>query len=376
MVYVIRPADRAAFKRCRRAWDLSSPQRQGYEPVAPVGRGAVDLAQALIDALDVYYFPGMWTWDRSVVRPLVLQGLQRSLEEQHTRQGREGPGEAMSRERLDELIEQGSETLRRYFEWAAEVDSFEPLQVGGEFDAPVPDPADPHFDLPGPAADRVRYRGRVDVLVLDHDRRHWLVHHRLADEGWANVDDLRIEDVGATACWAWERCFLDVEIAGTIYNELRTAPAAGDHGDAGTPEGGAVRDEPLMVAGPWRVAHRHGDGAWFRRTVVPRERTEIDAAGVRLGSEAADMVDPSLRVYPAPSPAICAACQFRAPCVAMNDGSDVQAVLQASYRRRDSRDRSPGRLGRGGWMMGRGAAPPNFGRHDDADGDDARGGGS
>lgn len=376
MVYVIRPTDRATFKRCRRAWDLSSPRRQGYEAVAPHGRDTIDLAQALIDALDVYYFPGMWAWDRSVVRPLVLRGLERSLAQQHARQGHRDAGDATSHARLDAFNELASQTLRRYFEWAAEVDEFEPLQVGGEFDAPVPDPDDPHHDLPGPGGERVRYRGRVDALVLDHDRRYWLMHHRLADGGWADVDDLLIEDAGVTACWAWERCFLDVEVAGTIYNELRTAPAAGDGVDRDVPSAGGTHDEPLIAAGRWRPAHQHGDGVWFRRTVVPRERAEIDAAGVRLGREAADMVDPSLRVYPAPSPATCAPCQFRAPCVAMNDGSDVDAVLRAGYRRRDSEDRSAGRLGWRRWMMGRGAAPPTFGRRDGAEDDDPPGSGA
>lgn len=362
MVHVIRPSDRASFKRCRRQWDLSSPQRRGYEPVAPAAASSPDVAQALIDALDVYYFPGMWTWDRSVVRPLVLQGFQRSLEEQHARQAQHEPAAVSSREALEALVERGSETLQRYFEWTGDADSFEPLQVGGEFDAAVPDPQEPQHDLPGPGGEPVRYRGRVDVLALDHDGRYWLVHHRLADGGWAELDDLLIDDDVVTACWAWEHCFLDVEIAGTIHNELRTRPLSGDAPEAGDEEG-------LISAGEWRLVHQRGDNHRFRRTVIPRSRDEIRTAGIRLGQEAADMLDPSLRVYPAPRPETCATCEFRAPCVAMNDGSDVEAVLQGGFRQRDD-DRSAGRLGRRSWMMGRGAAPPSFGRRDDTSGDE------
>ena len=77
MAYRFTPADRGAFKRCRRQWDFGARERQGYEPARPAP--ALDLDLAVRDALAVYYFPGMWDWQRSVVLPLVLQGLARSM---------------------------------------------------------------------------------------------------------------------------------------------------------------------------------------------------------------------------------------------------------------------------------------------------------
>ncbi|MFL5883060.1 MAG: hypothetical protein ACJ782_23935, partial [Actinomycetota bacterium] len=77
MAYRFTPADRGAFKRCRRQWDFGARERHNYEPAD--GPAAPDLELAVRDALAVYYFPGMWDWQRSVVLPLVLQGLARSL---------------------------------------------------------------------------------------------------------------------------------------------------------------------------------------------------------------------------------------------------------------------------------------------------------
>jgi hypothetical protein len=99
MAYRFTPADRGAFKRCRRQWDFGARERQNYESDRPAA--APDLDLAVREALAVYYFPGMWDWQRSVVLPLVLQGLARSL-------GRQ-PAEA------DDLLAAGEGLLRRYF---------------------------------------------------------------------------------------------------------------------------------------------------------------------------------------------------------------------------------------------------------------------
>lgn len=72
---VISPADRASFRRCRRQWDFAARPRRNLEPLA----ARPDLERAVRDTLAVYYFPGMWDWDPSITRPLVVQGLERAL---------------------------------------------------------------------------------------------------------------------------------------------------------------------------------------------------------------------------------------------------------------------------------------------------------
>ncbi len=95
MTWVVTAEDRATFKRCRRAWDLSARTRRGLE----LKESPVD-DRAVMDALAVHYFPGMWAWDRTIVRPLVVKAA--------------GADAAA-------LVE-------RYVDWAVAIDDFE----GGE----------------------------------------------------------------------------------------------------------------------------------------------------------------------------------------------------------------------------------------------------
>lgn len=315
MVHVITPSDRQAFKRCRRAWDLGSRLRQAWEPDSPPPEA--DVAAAVRAALAVWYFPGMWAWERAIVRPLALEAYHRLAAGWPSTAG----GPAAEGERL----------LGRYFDWAPTVDRFTPLRVESDFQVAIPDPADPVRALVATDGSAVHYAGRIQLLVADEADARWLVVHRVGP-GWAAPDELVLDERGAAGCWAWAQCFLGNEITGVIYNELRT--------DAGPGRGGGA----------------------FRRTPVRRGLVELERVRHALGLEARDMTDSSLAVYPAPSWDACSACAFRPPCMAMNVGADADDILRTSYRRRAPRAEQPGRLGGTTWSMGRGAAPPTFGK--------------
>ena len=369
MAYRFTPADRGAFKRCRRQWDFGARERQGFEPARPAP--ALDLDLAVRDALAVYYFPGMWDWQRSVVLPLVLQGLARSL-------GRQPAAGA------DDLAA-GEALLRRYFEWAPRVDRFSPIQVEGGFEVNLPDPAGGDRELVLADGRPIRYQGRADLLAGDEHDRYWVVSHRLVDR-FGTDDDLLLDEELVAACWAVERFYPGMRVAGTMHNELLApaAPAVGGrrpaaHGSAGrrrsaSTSGASPSMSPAAGAGrcpmpaavppgavrptrrPWPARATGSSG----RTRILRDRAELEAMGARLAAEALEMVDPGLRLYPSPAPEHCGSCQFVAPCLAMERGDDVRAVLEAGYRDRGPERVEPGRLGAATWGTGRGAAPPRF----------------
>lgn len=309
---VITAADRRAFKRCRRAWDFGSRLRQDWEP--DVELTELDAGDAVRAALAVWYFPGMWEWGRAIVRPLALEAYRRVVAGWPAgHEGIAGEGEAL---------------LGRYFEWAPEVDLFTPLRVETDVEVRVPDPTDPRRDLAAGDGAAVHYSDRVDLVVVDAFNTYWLVDHRIGD-GWAPTDALVLDEAGAACCWAWGRSYLGMDIAGVIYNELRT------DGDAA--------DET------------------FRRTPVRRGLAELEQARHKLGCEARDMTSTGLAVYPAPGWDVCSACMYRPPCIALDAGADAEALLETGYRRRPPVLVQEGRLGGATWSMGRGAAPPKFG---------------
>ena len=388
MPYQISQADRRSFLRCRRQWDFGAASRRNLEPARPAG--ALDLGLAFREALDVYYFPGMWDWQPQVTRPLVYQGLERSLTRQRERCGSGGDDLAWQREH-----DEGRWLLDRYFDWAPAVDTFSPVQVQPEFEVDIVDPGPPPRGLVTARGELVRYRGTVDMLVVDAHDAYWIVRHRLVAGDWPPTQALTGDEEAVTACWAWEQFYLGMAITGTIYNEFRAvvpppdtqAESAAPRRAGGLrrwltgarqeqpqrrvrqhePSGGgrsipqhrrlyAVAKEP---ARPDRVEQQAA--ANFRRTWVRWTRAEVAEAGRRLATDAARMMDPATGAEPNPSDENCPACVFAAPCQAVFAGQEPGAALGSGYRQRPAEKTAEGRLGGGVWGLGRGAAPPRFG---------------
>ncbi|MQA85699.1 MAG: hypothetical protein GEV03_14015 [Streptosporangiales bacterium] len=364
MDYVIPPQDRALFKRCRRAWDLGARTRRNYEPTDDP-RG-IDVDRAVHDALAVYYFPGMWDWQPTIVLPLAREAFDRSIREQRK-------DSAPEREE-DGLVEGARRLLESYFAWAPTVDRFAPIRVETDVDVQVPDPHAAGRDLVAPEGGAVRYRDRVDLLVIDEGGAYWAVDHRIVTGDWTDADQLLLDEGCLAWCWAWELSYPGMRIAGTIYNELRLDAAPTDHppGPAPITARSPVSQHRRMYEPPTEAPHRPPGGPRlrqeateaFRRTQIVRNDAELEEFGTRVALEALDMTDAELPLYPNPSPDNCARCEYRPPCIAMNERTDPDAILATSYRVRPPEPIEEGRLGGSTWSMGRGAAPPRFNRDD------------
>jgi hypothetical protein len=388
MSFVVTAAERTSFTRCRQQWDFGAATRQNLEPVSPPATG--DLDRALRDALAVYYYPGMWDWDRGVRLPLVAAGLERALAQQRERCG-DGAGAGWWQDQLDA----GRDLLARYFEWAPAVDQFSPVLIEADYEVNVLDPVTPSAGLVSADGTAIRYRGRIDMLAVDQHDAYWIVRHRLVDGAWTPTGQLAGDEETLTACWAWEQFYLGMAITGTVYNELRRradppGQGAGDQPPparrrrwrprAGTARGAArdaVRQHEPSGGGRSIPQHRRmyararepaqleaieqrtGDG--FRRTWLRRSPADVAEAGRRLSADVARMIRPDVDVAPEPSSENCTPCPFAAPCQAQRAGRDAAPLLRSGYRMRPPDNLDEGRLGGGAWSTGRGAAPPKFG---------------
>lgn len=332
--YVIRPWERSLFKQCRRAWDLTARERQDYEPTEPAH--VFDFQEAIHDALDVYYFPGMWDWGRVIVRPLAVQAFVKSMRRQRGDYAARCELSPAQQQAWEEHVELGTGMLERYFVWAAEVDRFSPLQVAVLFDVTIPEPGRPDVGLCTADGRGVWYRVRVNMVVSDEHELCWLVEHRITPSTWDDLDALLMDEQSLTRSWAWEVGFFG-RLEGTIHNELRMAvPGAGDP----PPD---VLDVQALPGPSGLIKQQSNE--FFRRTQIPRSPAELQRRGPAVAHETMEMIDPGLRVYPNPSLEHCPGCAFREPCVAMNSGGDAQAILDTSYRKRTSEDFEKGRLG-------------------------------
>ncbi|WP_405161027.1 hypothetical protein OG203_32310 [Nocardia sp. NBC_01499] len=317
------------------------------------------------DALAVYYFPGMWDWDANIVLPLVIKALDDSLGRQRETIGGDKPDWQATLDRAHLLLE-------RYFAWAPTVDRFSPIRVETDFDAIVPDPADPERGLIGPSGGGIHYTGRIDLLAIDEYDRYWVVRHRVTDEPFPATEQLVLEEDSLMACWAWGRFYDGMQVAGTIYNELSTQggerkPVPSERRRGGIPQhepsgGGRGVSSPrrIYVKGrpaetTDRIGQSEGDG--LRRTAIRRTPAEIHAAGAQLVEEMSDMFRSDIHLYPNPTPANCSACAFTAPCLAVHEDREVEPILDAEYRRRPAVEIDRGRLGGTPFGVGRGWVP-------------------
>jgi hypothetical protein len=151
-------AELETFRRCPRAWDIGSRNRQNYVPIVP--REVFDLDRAIRDALAVYYFPAMDDWDRKIVRPLAPHAFRRKVDEQ--RASYEAlpslrAADVALRTRYSAL---GERFLEHHFAWCATVDDFESVLCDHELRAPVPDPSVAGGDLVAPDGRALRYVSR------------------------------------------------------------------------------------------------------------------------------------------------------------------------------------------------------------------------
>ena len=350
MALNIRASDRAAFKRCRRAWDLGSRNRQNYQPIEP--RRTVDLDRALHDALAVYYFPGMWEWNRSMVQSLVHQALDRSLRTQRD--------EGLDEDACSQALTWGHALLDAYAAWAPSVDHFTPVMIEADFEVNIPDPAAPDTALTTPDGEAIRYTDRIDMLAIDENDAYWAVQHRLVTDDWPEQEALLLDERTVAWCWAWPLFYIDMCLVGIVYNQVRVDAGESDVALDGAPGRQRIPHRRMYaraVEVPRERVRVEGTDA-FRRTRIVRGDAELAAAGRDLAAEARAATDPGLAVYPSPAPQICTSCAYRSPCLAMNEGGDATGVLAEFYRHRPPETIEEGRLGGSTWSMGRGAAPP------------------
>lgn len=363
--YPLREEDLRLFRSCRRAWDLGASTRRNLEP--RVRARSHELDRGLRDALAIYYFPGMWSWDRRIVHPSVLDAFARSMREQREATERERALDAAEEAAWLRDHELGEAMLRNHFRWAPTVDRFTPVWVGVEYGRGIPDPERPGHDVLTADGREVRVRERIEVLVKDDEDVPWLLYHRVVADGapWADLHQLELDERALLHCWSWELDYLGWTVAGTIHDELRVA-APEDGGEP--PSRSTPAWDPIAAAerrSQPRVPLRAPEGTgprlhreetpYFRRTRILRTREEVAGACRRAIDAVAEMTDPGVRVHPSPSPEACGGCAYRVPCAAMYRGEDATALLEEGYRPRAG-DTTTWRLGQRG-MLGRGSLP-------------------
>ena len=219
----------------------------------------------------------------------------------------------------------------------------------------------------------VTYGGRIDVLFIDEYGRIWIGDWKTAAQLTADGKDdfLLLDDQITSYCWAlW---LLGIDVAGFLYMEIKkgypqepeplkrpyrgciySTSQSNDY-DYETYVRTVEENDPfgyqngnydkfiewLRVEGP----------VYHRRHQIHRSEDELRIAGDNIFEEAADMVDPNLRIYPSPGRFTCNFCLFQGPCLAANRGDQVYPILNMTFEKRKYHyweDKKPSTESKGG----------------------------
>lgn len=341
----IHTSDRIAFKRCRRRWQWGSPLREGLVPV--LGR----VSSAL--------------WFGS--------GFHFALEDFHGYNKFGNLDDAfdhyVGRFKDDELPEDWKDLVKlargmfaHYMNWRVNRDLFETVWVD---DRPL---VEVSFKLPLPEAavgrPHVYYAGTLDRVVQDEYGDFWLVDYKTT--GNFDTSKLEMDPQVSAYCWA-ARTMFDLPVQGMVfiqfkksypsppkllkttgsfsfdksqntsydlYNTALTALYGRDYDLCPTDLRNKYIDFLNFLLGQ---ESEQGD-RFIRYDLVRRNDSHISSVYDQIILETRDMIDSTIPIYPNPTSNCVWDCPFVTPCMAKDDGSDWEFLLDENYERQLERN--------------------------------------
>lgn len=395
LVHEIHTSERRSFRACRRRWDWLF--RQSYYP--KVTAKPLEFGVAYHKAMETYYNPVTWDWDREVIGKQAILDFIAVCEEQKAKALNDSGRTLLDpevEEDYAERVELGKGMLDYYFREVAPVQDvgWKPVKVEIAFMVPIPNPetgeeciickctqcfekwlkhnnvTDGHSPLlTRESADYwnediwnlefeglpVVYAGRLDMLAEDIHGQYWIFDWKTARSIATDYEFLYLDDQVGSYPWALRQ--LGIPVRGFVYHEQRK----------GFPE--PPQRNKVNRLGCWFSVNKNQDTDYdtFLRTVseedtaayeagnydaflgflkaegivyfdrhqIMKTEEELDEIERNIGFEALDMIDPGLRIYPSAGRFGCSFCAFRQPCMEANNRGDVLFTLETLFERRE-----------------------------------------
>jgi len=374
--FIIRTSDRGIFKDCRQRWDFTSKIRQDYEPKG--GQIHFNFGTSIHAGLETRYNPLITSNNEELAIAAFLgseQGFMKAEAKLYI-------DEILPQEKIDEFNERrelGVGMLKHYFQWCKDTDDIlRVVKVEIEFEVPIPATpklletlrANPtlfaagvdelHGAVPGKdwflhcwcddcgLSHPVVYQGRVDMIVEDKHGRYWIWDHKTAGQ-FGSTEYFDLDDQCGSYIWALQR-MLGLPIMGVVYNRLLKAvphpPEVLKNGSLSKNKqqrttydlyikAMELHAQPYAPYAEFLEFLKAKPNQFFQRVEVHRAAVEIPIIERRILMEAIDMLDDP-KIYPNPGMFTCMGCAFKTPCLATQDGSDVEFILRTNYQKRET----------------------------------------
>ncbi len=331
----IRTSERSSFKRCRRAWGWGSTYKAGRaskeEPIFFWLGTGIHFALEDYHGYNVYGSP-VDAWNAFVVA---------------TKKTEKGVPEDWA-----EGNELAVGMLEYYLRWLQGRDPLKTLYIDG-----VPQ-CEVRFEIPmdvkpPPGYDKVNYVGTFDRVCEDSAGQLWLVDYKTAQK----FQHMHLETDQQISSYMWAASVLyEKPIAGFVYQQHRKTlpkqPRVLQNGKLSTAKqvttwrlyndalrklygnvDAAPRDN-IRFLNDLAAQESEERDAFIRRDRTSRNQHQLESEGVKITLELEDILNPDLPLYPNPTMQ-CSWCQFQDACIALDDGSDWEAILHSTTTTRD-----------------------------------------
>lgn len=291
---IISVTERRVFRRCRKQWDYSSFNRQGYERI--VNRPSFDLG-GLIHKAHADWLNGQ---DELVeaFKKHAAQGLERVKTDYYNSVGA-GISQSELEPYLDNVI-LGIAMCENYVKrWGL------PLPQGFKLIGPEQTVIVPIPNTARPSGDVDYLEGTFDGLVQDKNGALYILEHKTFE---SHPNDAVLNQDDQFLAYMW------------LAQQVSSQPIGG-----------------MLYDGMWKRAKPPRGRTFddlFYRTMLIRPRKELAIFESELSQEVYDMTSPSIyRNVPWNG---CGDCSYREPCIAYYRGEDEARVLATHYRKREN----------------------------------------
>ena len=284
---IIRVSERGTFKRCRKRWDYSSPNRQNLTTVGnPIALRFGSMVHKTLE---------LWAEDPSQVSDdIFMRVSQEELQEIRARY-KKAVGASPSEQELDEFydhVELGRDMIRSY---------------SAKWGSPVPDgytlvQSEQTFHIQVPGTEHV-LQGTFDGL-MKNDQDELFILERKTYSSRPRIDNLQSNDQFLAYIWALSQLVEGAPVGGIFYDGLWKRKL----------EGKRTLDD------------------LFLRELLIRPPEEVEQFEQYLVEEVQDMTDPNVRIYLNRQWQGCFDCPFERLCKAESRGEDVDYVRRSAYR--------------------------------------------
>lgn len=327
----IHTSDRNLFKRCRRRWDIQSPVRRNLvsrleEPLA------LWFGSGWHFALEDYYGYNHYGEPQEALKA-YLEAYQ--------------IGRLPLPDGAKEQIEVGIQMLDNYLDWLYESDfdeehGFKTVWIDGKPQVEV------QSLIPIPKLG-VEYSVTIDRVMEDKHGRWWICDYKTA----RTIDTGKLEtDPQITTYLLFAEHILEHPIEGMVYMQFRKAaphqPKVLKDGSLSMAKNQDVThaaylkallsmygEIPVKYVGFLKhLAQNEVRDKFIRVDLVRRNAAFRAAEYQKIVQEVGEMLDPNLNLYPNPTRDCIWDCPARQVCLAMDDGSDWEQLLDLTFTTR------------------------------------------